>query len=39
MKTVFKTKNMKSESFGIFIMEIWILRVIGEYAYSKKYST
>ena len=36
-KTAFNTKNMKSESFGIFIVKK-ILRMIKEYANLKKYS-
>ena len=39
MKTEFKTKNIKSESFGIFIKKILNLKLIDEYAYLKKYST
>ena len=37
MKTAFNTKNMKSESYGIFIVKK-ILRMIKEYANLKKYS-
>ena len=38
MKSAFKTKNMQSESFVIFIMKILNLRVIEENVYLKKYS-
>ena len=39
IKTAFKTTNIKSESFVIFIIKILNLRVFGENAYIKKYST
>ena len=43
METAFKTKTIKRKSVGIFIMKIvfifYILRVIEEYAYLKKFST
>ena len=39
IKTAFKTKIIKSESVGNFVMNILNLRVIEEYAYLKKYST
>ena len=38
MKTAFKTKNMNSEFFGIFIIKFVNLRVIEENVYLKKYS-
>ena len=38
-KTAFRTKNMKSESLSSLLWRYWILRVIEEYAYLKKYST
>ena len=39
MKTAFKNTNMKSESFGIFIITFLNKIIIEEYAYFKKYST
>ena len=38
MKTAFMTKNMESESFGIFIIKFLHLRAIEENVYLKKYS-
>ena len=37
MNTAFKTKNMKSESFGNFIVKIYNIKSM--YVYSKKYNT
>ena len=39
MEKAFWTKNMKNESFGIFIIKILPLRVIEENSYLKKYGT
>ena len=39
MKTAFKTKSMKSESLGIFIMKILDFGFITENAYKERYST
>ena len=38
MKAEFKTKNMKSELIGNFIVKILDLKLIEENAYLKKYS-
>ena len=36
---VFKTKSVKNQNLGMFIMKIFILEVIEENSYFKKYST